>query len=471
MQEVKKTKLRLIDNELVNDMQEYGERKEDSKTPSWFYTDENNKKAVSVLGIAQEIMTENSMITFDSFKKGYRYDNKLGHWRVGYQNYLGKVISDKLHDVGFWKPNTFNSTQLFISNHIYSDVIGNVFDKSAPNLVSFKNGTYDIDTDTIKPNDPNDHILNGHGYNLDMESDTPVTDAWFKESFQDADTFMKEFIGYAFYRSYEPFQKFVVLLGTGNDGKSTFLNYAIKLIGESNTSNVDLKGLTGDRANFNTSALYGKELNYFADISKDYLKDSSKLKSLTGNDSIQAEFKGKDSFNFKNYAKLIFSANELPTFTDFTKGFKRRPGLVKYHFIPDFTDKFDMKQIEAEIPAFAYKCMVAFKKALDRKTLSESSDMEDQNEKWFEENNHMANFVSEMCVIDLNNEDGEASSVIYSEYKKYCDAQGYKARSQPQLTRYLEDEGIKHIKKQINGDRVWRYIHLAVNDSRGINFK
>lgn len=457
--------------EIAQRYKEATENQAKKVTPIWFHQDDKGKQTVGVLGLAKEIMSENKMMTFDAFKEGYRYDENLGHWRIGFQNYLGKVISDKLQDVGYWKPNTFNSTQLFISKHIYSDVTGNVFDHSNPNLVTFKNGTYDINTDQMKPNDPNDYILNGHNYDLDMESDTPTTDQWFKESFQDADTFMKEFIGYMFYRSYEPFQKFVVLLGSGDDGKSTFLNYLRKVIGGSNTSNVDLKGLSGDNSRFNTSKLYGKELNYFADISKDYLKDSSKIKSLTGNDNIQAEFKGKDPFEFQNHAKLVFSANELPTFTDFTNGFKRRPGLVKYHFITDFADKFDMKQIEAEIPAFAYKCMVAFKKAMDKKELSESPDMIAQNNKWFEENNHIASFVSDMCVIDLNNENGESSSVVYEEYKKYCIAQGYKTRSQPSLTKYLEDKGIEHKKKQINGDRVWRYIHLAMNDNRGINFK
>lgn len=430
-------------------------------TPIWFYQDDNGKQAVGDLGLANEILSENKMITFDAFKEGYRYDKKLGHWRIGYLNYLGSVIVHKLQDVGYWKPKTFNSTQLLITKQIYSDTTGNVFDHSKPNLVAFKNGTYDINTDQIKPNDPNDYILNGHNYDLDMESDTPTTDQWFKESFQDADVFMKEFIGYMFYRSYEPFQKFVILRGSGDDGKSTFLNYVRTIIGDSNTANVDLKGLSGNEAKFNTSTLYGKEVNYFADISKDYLKDSSTIKTLTGNDYMKAEFKGKDPFTFRSYAKLIFSANELPTFTDFTKGFLRRVALVKYHFIPDFADKFNMQQIEDEAPAFAYKCMTAFKKALDQKELSETPDMKAQSDKWLKDNDHISSFVSDMCVIDLDNENGEPAGIVYDDYVQYCQSHGFKAHNQQSLTSSLESFGIIHKRRKQGEERVMRYIHLS----------
>lgn len=456
---------------LIEEAKELREvKKDDNVYPLWFYTDDNGKKVVSVLGLSKEILSENHMITFDSFKKGYRYDKKLGHWRIGYKEYLGKVISDKLQNVGYWKPNSFNSTQLFISNQIYSNTQINFFEHSNPDLIVFKNGTYDMKNDSMKPNDPQDYILSGHNYNLDMTSSTPITDKWFEETFQDADKFMMEYIGYMFYRSYKPFQKFVILRGSGGDGKSTFLNYVRKIIGNSNTSNVDLKGLSGKEAKFNTSHLYGKELNYFADIGKDYLKDSSTVKALTGDDYITGEFKGKDPFDFMSYAKLLFSANELPTFADFTKGFVRRIGLVKFHFISDFSEKYDMDKIENEIPAFAYKCMVAFKKAHDKNQLSETQEMKDQTTKWLEMNNHIASFVSDMCVIDLNNEQGESSACVYKEYKDYCSNQGYKPRGQAIFTEYLESKGIVHKKKQFKGDRVWRYIHLAMDDKKGVNF-
>lgn len=456
--------------EKARQLQQVKVSEDDKVHPLWFYKDDNDKKAISVLGLSKEILSENNMITFDSFKSGYRYDKKLGHWRIGYKEYLGKVISDKLQGVGFWKPNSFNSTQLFISNQIYSDTPINLFDNSKPSLIVFQNGTYDMEKDCMKPNDPNDYILSGHDYKLDMESDTPLTDAWFKETFQNADKFMMEYIGYMFYRSYKPFQKFVILRGSGGDGKSTFLNYVRKMIGGNNTSSVDLKGLSGDNAKFNTSHLYGKELNYFADIGKNYLEDSSTIKALTGDDYITGEFKGKDPFDFMNYAKLLFSANELPTFSDFTKGFIRRIGLVNFYFIPDFTNRYDMKQIEDEIPAFTYKCMLAFEKAHKSKKLSETPEMINQTNKWLEMNNHIATFVSDMCIINLDNEQGESSSCVYKEYKDYCSNQGYNPRGQSALTEYLETKGIVHKKKQIKGDRVWRYIHLAMNDKRGVNF-
>jgi putative DNA primase/helicase len=57
--------------------------------------------------------------------------------------------------------------------------------------------------------------------------------------------------------------------------------------------------------------LYQKLANIDADVSGDILiNNTGKIKKLTGNDESAAEFKYKQPFKFRNYAKLIFSCNE-----------------------------------------------------------------------------------------------------------------------------------------------------------------
>ena len=65
--------------------------------------------------------------------------------------------------------------------------------------------------------------------------------------------------------------------------------------------------------NFASASLFGNLANIDADLSSEQLKQTGMLKKLTGADSIPAEFKYKTAFHFKNYAKLIFSANPNPT--------------------------------------------------------------------------------------------------------------------------------------------------------------
>ena len=51
---------------------------------------------------------------------------------------------------------------------------------------------------------------------------------------------------------------------------------------------------------------------------------------------IQAERKGKDPFQFVNYAKLLFSTNKLPKFSDNSFGMVR--SLIVLQFTKEFKD-------------------------------------------------------------------------------------------------------------------------------------
>src|SRR5699024_4107333 len=63
---------------------------------------------------------------------------------------------------------------------------------------------------------------------------------------------------------------------------------------------------------FKTAELFGKLANIGDDISSEYIPDASVFKKLVTGESISAEKKGQDPFDFINYSKLLFSANEIP---------------------------------------------------------------------------------------------------------------------------------------------------------------
>jgi len=65
------------------------------------------------------------------------------------------------------------------------------------------------------------------------------------------------------------------------------------------------------------AALDHKLANIFADISDQTLKDIEAFKVITSGDTIDAEKKFRDSYSYKPYAKLIFSANYPPRPRDY----------------------------------------------------------------------------------------------------------------------------------------------------------
>ena len=76
---------------------------------------------------------------------------------------------------------------------------------------------------------------------------------------------LEECVGYCLYRRNER-KKAFILTGSGNNGKSTFLDCVKALLGEDNISALDLKEI-GDR--FSTSMMFGKLANIGVEIGDD----------------------------------------------------------------------------------------------------------------------------------------------------------------------------------------------------------
>ncbi|MFT8820548.1 MAG: phage/plasmid primase, P4 family [Liquorilactobacillus nagelii] len=451
--------------ELNNQWDQKQKEEQKSDNPKWFF---NNK--IDHIELAGEILGENKMIKDKYNREGFFYDSKVGHWKTGFDGFLGNKIAVKLVNIHCWKTKDFSSVKILISNMIFSEERITAFENADPNLVHFKNGTYNLETDQMQKHSPSDYILNGHNYNLDMKNKPVLTDQWFNESFKDQALFMKEFIGYMFYHRYKPFNRFVILQGSGNDGKSTFLNYLRKVIGGENTSNISINDLADSNlARFNTAEMYLKELNYFADISDNFLSESNILKTLTGNDYAKAEFKRQKPFSFRNYAKLIFSANELPPFRDFTNGFERRPVIVKYHFIADFDKHFSMDQIKSEIPCFVYECLRKFKAAINRQkngdfegvdALSITPEMESTVSDWLKQNDHIAEFIEEYCEIEPNA--WEKNVYVIEAYNRFCNQNGYQP-SAKKLNERLKKLGVEpSVQKKIEGNNYRGYKGIKI---------
>ena len=91
-------------------------------------------------------------------------------------------------------------------------------------------------------------------------------------------------------------------------------------------------------------------MNSCADLSTEALEDSAVLKKLLGEDLIFAERKGQDGYNFRNYSKLLFSTNQLPTITsERTNGFYRRLLILEMNKQPKQVDVMLREKLEKEI--------------------------------------------------------------------------------------------------------------------------
>ncbi|MCH7726584.1 MAG: hypothetical protein IH991_08915, partial [Planctomycetes bacterium] len=124
------------------------------------------------------------------------------------------------------------------------------------------------------------------------------------------------------------FQKAILLLGAGGNGKSVYLTLLVSYLGKENTSALSLHKLESDR--FAASRLVGKLANICPDLPSQHLAGTSTFKLITGGDPLPAEYKFRDSFDFTPFARLMFSANTAPCSQDSSEGFFERWVVVPF---------------------------------------------------------------------------------------------------------------------------------------------
>lgn len=109
-------------------------------------------------------------------------------------------------------------------------------------------------------------------------------------------------------------QKAFLFYGPGGNGKSTLVRVIEALLGVDNVASCSLKSLSDDR--FAAADLYGKLANAVADITSEEVASLSTFRAITGGDRLRAERKYERAFDFRPYARLIFSVNRYPPMRD-----------------------------------------------------------------------------------------------------------------------------------------------------------
>ena len=106
-------------------------------------------------------------------------------------------------------------------------------------------------------------------------------------------------------------KKSLFLVGAGDTGKSVLKSLTERLIGRGNFIGIDLKEI---ESRFGTGAIYGTRLAGSSDMSFLSVDELKTFKKITDGDSLFAEFKGQQAFEFTYDGLLWFCMNRLPKF-------------------------------------------------------------------------------------------------------------------------------------------------------------
>lgn len=196
------------------------------------------------------------------------------------------------------------------------------------NKINLKNGVFCLEKMELLPHDAKYGFTKVLDYSYEPGAVCPNWDKFLMAAMKDdinLVNLLEEILAYCLSgMSYKKYQKYFLLIGTGFNGKSTYLGLLEKMLGEGNFTSHPLEDLIGEKDA--RASLAFSLANIVSDSSAVALKgkDITRLKAWTGNDTVTGRFLYKDGFTFINRAKFIFGFNEYPEIKTKTKGDARR---------------------------------------------------------------------------------------------------------------------------------------------------
>lgn len=370
------------------------------------------------------ILRDKAFLKESFYIKGKLQYEKLANYLIREHNVI--KINDNLH---IYKNGYYTSNKNFIEEIMFEYIVNSTraprsevtryleikakeVKPSSEKLILVKNGIINLETKKLLEFTPNIVIQNKISVNYNPGAYSEVMDKTLNKiccNDKQLRLLIEEMIGYCLFRRNE-LGKCFILTGDGSNGKSTLLDIMNEFLGEENIASVDLKELK-DR--FKTFQLEGKLANIGDDISNQRITDDSVFKKLVTGQKVNVERKGKDPFDFNNYSKLIFSANDVPEIDYTSGGLKRRIEIIPFNAKftkkdPDY-DPFIIDKLLSE-QSLEYLLKIALQ-GLDRVLFNRSFTVVESVEKAkkeFEINNNPV-------LAFLNDEDNKIENESYGD--------------------------------------------------------
>lgn len=298
---------------------------------------------------------------------------------------------------------------------------------SDANLIAFKNGVYNIETDELVDFSPDYIITNKINWDYNPNAYCELVDKTFDKlacNDESIRALLEEAIGYSFYRRNE-LRKSFILTGDKKNGKSTFLAMLKELLGDDNTTALDLSELA-DR--FSSASLFGKLANIGDDIGDEFIANPATFKKIVSGDRIKGENKGQKEFFFNPYCKLFFSANNIPRIKDKSGAVLDRLAIIPFDAKfskddPDFDPYIKYKLIQQD--AIEYLILLGInglKRVLQNQGFTKSEKVQRSIEEYEEINNPIQLFFKEIDESEIVN---EPTKNVYQLYTSFCLANNF----------------------------------------------
>ena len=339
-------------------------------------------------------------------------------------------------------------------------------------LLGVKNGYLDLTTGKLLEPERGRYVTKIAPVEYDASAEAPRWTQFLFEIFEDnveLIDFVQRAVGYSLTGDVRE-QCFFLLHGGGHNGKSTFIDVLLHLLGpygmETATDTIMESRRDAGQATPELAALPGIRFLSAIETQEGKRLNESLVKALTGGDRISARKLYADFFEFYPQFKLWLACNYLPQIHGTDDAIWRR--ILKIPFNVKFAGAKDDKKLKAklrrELPGILTwaieGCLAWQKNGLEPPIAVVKATDEYKNAM-----DVIGDFVDECTAI--NPDWNETKTAVYRAYTQWCTENGEKAVTQRKFSQNLQDRTWRE-KRLHGGIRTWLGVVLKGKYAGGV---
>jgi putative DNA primase/helicase len=255
----------------------------------------------------------------------------------------------------------------------------------------------------------------------------------------------QEYVGYTLHRGGVPFNKALLLVGDGANGKSTALNVIRAMLGEENTRSKQIQDFSEAK---HIADLHGAIANIHADLSEGTISANgiSKFKNLTGGDSMEGRYLYEQSFRFKPTAKHLYAANTTPDVGNYVgaedSAWWRRWIVIHFprYFRPEERDRTLESRLTSDeaLSGILNWAIEGWNRLTDQYRFTNEDTTGDTRRRWLTWGDSAEQFI-ETCIEPDPDAENRSTGEVYEVYEAWCRGEGEDPIGQQSFTSTLRD--------------------------------
>ena len=312
--------------------------------------------------------------------------------------------------------------------------------------LNVKNGVYDLKKGCLLPHSPEYYFtkLAPVDYDDDVRNERFNN---FIYEIMNGDSemclYLQKALGSALVGTNELECLFILFGATTRNGKSTLVETVISALGDYaasvNPESIAVKSTNSNAPNEDIARLNGIRFAAVNEPPASMVFNASKVKTLTGNDTVTARFLHENSFQFRPQFTIFINTNYLPSVNDMTLFKSGRLRVIPFerHFAPEEQDSTLKAYFQSgEAQKAVLNWLIDGYRLYSLQGMNPPDKVKNALSEYEATSDKIAQFVEE-C---MEKADGAVTPTaqIYSVYKEWCEENGTHPRAKNKLSENLK---------------------------------